>query len=501
MSKEEKPMLTQLQQFRNEIYEWFSHRADALMDVLDALSSTTTARSVVELSLNPLFRREYSSVHDGIENLFVSRDRTRWDEERQQWEQQLVQVIVPYVPRPQRPFWLLGTDVTSASRPFAVTLSDRMYVYQPNPVKGNKPVTIGHQYSLLAVLPEKARPDEPPWIVPLLVNRVTSTETKRAAGLTQITRLLEDETLPFHHEWCVQVVDSDYSAVTYLGRVAEHANLVTIARLAGHRTVYRAAPEPPANAPRPRGHPTWFGAPMKLKDPTTWDPPDETAYTYLTTRKGQTYLVHLEGWQNMLLRGTRAIPMHHFPFTLLRARVLDMQGTMVFPRPMWLVVLGERRQELTGEESWESYRQRYDLEHFLRFGKQRLLMDAYRTPDTAHEENWWTLSQVAYLQLWVARDQATLQPRPWERYLPTTKRVSEEGTSSPTPSPSAVQRDMARIIREIGTPAKAPKQRGKSPGRAPGQSPGHRDRLPVIKKGRKKSSKSFSRTQAVPRSP
>ncbi len=57
--------ITPLEQFRLEVYDWFPHRADALMDLLDAQSSTTAARSVVELSLNPLCRREYSSVHDG----------------------------------------------------------------------------------------------------------------------------------------------------------------------------------------------------------------------------------------------------------------------------------------------------------------------------------------------------------------------------------------------------------------------------------------------------
>ena len=41
-------MLSILAQFRNDVYSWFSHRADALMDLLDALSSNTTARSVVE---------------------------------------------------------------------------------------------------------------------------------------------------------------------------------------------------------------------------------------------------------------------------------------------------------------------------------------------------------------------------------------------------------------------------------------------------------------------
>lgn len=30
------------------------------------------------------------------------------------------------------------------------------------------------------------------------------------------------------------------------------------------------------------------------------------------------------------------------------------------------------------------YRQRYDMEHLFRFGKQRLLMTSYLTPDVQH---------------------------------------------------------------------------------------------------------------------
>lgn len=93
-------MLSQLKQFRNDVYEWFPHRADALMELLDALSSNTTARSVVELSVNPLFRREYSSVHDGIENLFVPSQEATRPQERQEFEQALVRLLVPYLPRP-----------------------------------------------------------------------------------------------------------------------------------------------------------------------------------------------------------------------------------------------------------------------------------------------------------------------------------------------------------------------------------------------------------------
>ncbi len=49
--------LEQLKQFRQQVYSSFAYRGDTIMDLLDALSSNTTAKSAVELSLNPLFRR------------------------------------------------------------------------------------------------------------------------------------------------------------------------------------------------------------------------------------------------------------------------------------------------------------------------------------------------------------------------------------------------------------------------------------------------------------
>ena len=61
--------------------------------------------------------------------------------------------------------------------------------------------------------------------------------------------------------------------------------------------------------------------------------------------------------------------------------------------------MGEQRRQLTLKEIYEAYNQRYDLEHFFRFGKQKLLLDAYQTPETRHEENWWELAHIAYLLL------------------------------------------------------------------------------------------------------
>ena len=139
-----------------------------------------------------------------------------------------------------------------------------------------------------------------------------------------------------------------------------------------------------------------------------------------------------------------------------------------------LLVVGPRRQALRLADIHQVYAQRSDLEHFFRFGKQKLLLTDYQTPETAHEERWWQLAHLAYLQLWVARETATCRPRPWERSLPNHK----SGKSTPT----LVQRAFAQFIAQFGTPAKAPKPRGKSPGRRKGVRLVARQRQKVLKK-------------------
>lgn len=472
-----KESVSRLKQFRQEIYEAFDHRRDALMELIDALSSTPDARSVVELSLSPFFRRAYSSVYDAIAGLFQPSKMEKADEERREWEQDWMRLIASYLPKPQkRKFWLFGVDVVSIPRLFSPTLPDRTFVYQPNTIKGNKPVTIGHQYSHLVFFPEKINHDDAPWTVPLIVRRIQSDEKTTTVGAEQIGALMGDETLPWHDELCVTVEDSTYSAVTHLGPVMmqEHEDLVVVARARSNRVFYRQAP-PVEEENKTPGHPTWFGERFDLKDPDTWGQPDEVTEVLFTTRSGRQYRAKIEGWHNLLMRGKREWPMHRFPFTLIRVRVLDEAGNQVFKRTMWLIVMGKRRHELSIQEAWEAYGQRYDVEHYFRFGKQRLLERAYQTTDVEHAENWMYVVALAKVQLWLARDLAESLPRPWEQYLPEVERE--------TPGPSFVQRDFGRIIQEIGTPAQPPKPRGNSPGRAEGETQTPRKRRPVIKKG------------------
>jgi hypothetical protein len=465
--------LRALQQFRDGLHLALPQRADTLLDVLDALSSNLSARSPAELSLNPLCRRTHNSVYDGIQSFSLSAKPTSLEAEHQVFTQRVLDLIVPTLPAPQRQkFRLFGLDVTPAARPFARTLADRTFVHQPNPIGANKPITIGHAYSVLAALPEKASPTAPPWVVPLLVQRVDSASTPAQIGVAQTRLMLKHVPPSAPQALCVEVADSAYSGPTFLSPLADQPQLVIVTRARNNRVFYRS----PTPAAAQVGHPTWYGMEMALKKPDTWSPPDERHTTTWTTRQGKTFTVRLEAWQDMRMRGHKDQPMQTQPFTLVRVQVLNAFGQPISARPLWLLAVGPRRGELTLVEIWDAYRQRYDLEHFFRFGKQRLLLTAYHTPDVQHEEHWWQIGQLAYVQLWLVRQLVDSLPRPWERYLP----VSSAGPVSP----ATAQRRFAEITRQIGTPAAPPKPRGNPVGRAKGTRPAPRLRQPVIKKGK-----------------
>jgi hypothetical protein len=463
---------------RKKLHSSIPYRADAIIDLIDALSANTQAKSVAELSLDPLFRRKYTSLYDAVDNFFVASRPEKAKQERDAHQKSLMHIVAPLCPRPtKRNFYLFALDATSQPRQFANTLQDRGFVYKPNPIAKNKPVTIGHSYSILVAMPEKKGNNVPPWVLPLSSRRVPTDEKATDIGAAQVEALLEDKGLPFGQELTVLVADSAYSAVTFLGRQTTHKNQVTIVRVRGNRTFYRTPIQDSTITARPKGHPTWYGRAFNAQDPSTWHPSDETASTTYTTKKGRLCQVEIQAWHNMLMNGKKDIPMHQHPFTLIRITVTDDNGKAVYRRPMWIIVIGERRYEISVLEAYNAYGQRFDIEHFFRFGKNKLLMDDYQTSDVEHEENWWEIVSLSYIQLWSAARIAQTCLRPWERYLPI---VQDKKTD--LSSPSMVQRDMKRIIAQAGTSAKPPKPRGKSPGRQKGYSPGRRNRCPVIKK-------------------
>jgi hypothetical protein len=127
-----------------------------------------------------------------------------------------------------RGLWLFGVDVTSQPRPFARILQDRGYVYYPNAVAGNKPVTIGHQYSTVVLLPEKEPGLTGSWVVAMSTQRVATSADKELVGADQLRTLLANEKLPWLDELVVEVGDTSYSKPAYLYANREYDNLMAL---------------------------------------------------------------------------------------------------------------------------------------------------------------------------------------------------------------------------------------------------------------------------------
>ena len=354
-------------------------------------------------------------------------------------------------------------------------MEDKSIVYSPNPAPGNKPIAVGHAYSVLACLPEKSPSSPFPWVVPLSVDRVKTSEKGHEIGPQKLCELMKDNTLPFNHSLCVQVNDTAYFTMPIREMTSTVDNLVSIGRLKSNRSVYA-----PATETRKK-----YGGKMKLNDPSTQTQPDQVVEIETSTSKNRLTKVVIKLWCDQLLRGSNEFKGYNHPFNLYQICVFDAKtNKKLFKRPMWLAVDGNRRNELDAKTVYESYRQRYDIEHFFRFGKQKLLMAGFQTPDVIHEEKWWQIVQLAYTQLFLSRDICQLVPNPWERYLPRFKQLMETDTIKMV-SPSLAQRYFSKILEQIGTPAKGVRDTKPGTGRKEGDKQVKRPVHPTIFKNKK----------------
>lgn len=435
-------------QFRTEVYGTFHRRADAVFDLIDALACDTQARSPVELSLSPFFRQQYASLYKGLK---------AWEYDAAALDMVLLRALPEPEPGGFR-LWVL--DETPRRRQYAPTLADRGYVYAPNPVRGNKPITIGYNYSALAHIDQEGPST---WAPPWAIDRTPTAWTGVDVGLTQVIRLvLSDD------HWHVITADSRYGTPLYIAGLYQCPSVTGVTRLRAYRNLYHKPP-PYSGKGRPRIH----GDVFKLHKPGTWSEADERHEFTEQDAKGRETRVVIEVWEEMHFKKAP-----HCPFTLVKVTTYNADGQLRFKRPVWLIVSGHRR--LPAKQARKAYRRRPVGEHLFRFVKRHLLFEAAQMGSVEQDERWSTVVGLAYWNLYVNRDIVGRSVRPWERYKP----IPPVGQPA---SPSQARRSFGRLLPELGTPASAPRPRGKSPGRAKGDRPQPRKRFKVVYKGKKRS--------------
>lgn len=469
------PEIQNLVSFRQQLYFHFPKRKDAIMNLIDALCSYGhQCNSVVELCLAPCFERQYSSITDAIAD---GLPHANWPA--------IQKLIFNHFQQDKNAPIKFIVDATPNPRPFAKTLQDRCVTYVPNPAPGNKPIGVGHQYSVVALLHSDLESQQKHWLIPISAQRVPSDTKGNEIGMQQILSHIDDFGLK--DQLTISIGDSLYGTEKCRALASSQDNLVHIFRLNSKRTIF-AKPDENFN-PKRKGRKKEYGTKMTLNDITSHSAHDQECQLPWKTKKGKSYNVVIKCWKDKLLRGSRQFKSANHPLNVIQISVLDELGKNVFANPLWLGILGERRNELALQDCYADYRSRYDVEHFFRFGKSKLLMSSHQTPELEHEELWWRLCLVAYNQLNLAKTLVLKLPQPWERYLPEYKNKATLST------PSQTQRGFDKVLKEIHTPAKPCIPRGNPMGRKFGDCVNKRELAPIKFKNKatnkvaKKSSK------------
>jgi len=402
-------------------------------------------------------------------------------------------IKVDYFEKPFDKFWLLNTDISSIFRPYSPSLPQRRHVYKPNNrVRGNSPVDIGYELSCIGL--SCRRPQygisEPSWNPPLSMRLVPYGENKNSFTAGQVNDLVNNKDLPFHKSLTVNTLDSSYCSPEYVVDTYGQSNLVNIIRMPSNRNVWKQLSseqiaEKRADNEDNRGANSVYGTLYKLKEVDSWEmQADEQTNFGIKLRNGKKCIVSMEIWEDMMVRTQRGKSMKDKPFRLVRIRLLDaVTAQPLFKKCMWLCVWGVRRMELNAEEIFWAYRNRYDIEHFFRFGKQKLLLDKYQTPDEDHFQNWMEVVNMAYWLLFVGKGEAKHTCRKWQQYDKNYKnRVNYEMDVTP----SQVQLQLAGIILGFEQDDFLPKLRIKGKGRQLGQTQPKRKRYPVWRKKKKR---------------
>lgn len=427
--------LSKLAAFRQSVYGCLTHARDALFELTDAVLTSPGLASFPELSCAPVFRRHWSSLYEALQDGKLD-------------SRALLKLEVEHLPSVERP--LLVGDHTAWGRVQARTLKDRSFVHQPTPIKGQKPITIGHRYSTIGLAPAGAGS----WFLPLLHERIASETTpsaKLAGQLKDVCLLLRAQ--PPGRP--LGLFDSEFGSGAFIEQT-EGLDCDLLFRLKPNRKLRREA-----GTYKGRGRRPLHGAVFRLSDSTTWHAPDQE-WECEDEKLGR---VKIKRWDDLHFEDA---PKRNV--TLLRVERVQARGTRRDPRVVWLGYCGQAK--LPPQDStWRQYLSRYVIEHWYRFIKQSLNWTLPRLGTPAQSQLWSDLVLIASWQLWLARSYAKDNPRPWQKPQPPEKMT-----------PGRAHRGMGGVLARIGTPAEAPKTRGKSPGWTVGRIRAKRTRYSVIKK-------------------
>jgi hypothetical protein len=439
--------LARLRAFRAELYACCTRRADALLDLADALlSAQGPVGSLPHLSLEPAHRRGWGSLYAALARGHIDAERLR-------------DLLARNRLAGGQPIY--AVDVTTWPRCDAECSPERGLYYHPSRHSAGQPIVAGWAFQWICQL-GFARDS---WTAPVDARRLRPVDDTDHTAALQIRALLGRLPAGGPVPWFV--FDAGYDSAQLSLDLAD-AGVVVLVRLRADRCFYA---DPPPRRLGATGRPRRHGAKLAFTDPTTWPTPTTThvatddQYGTVTVQawsglhpKQHRHPGHGTGQPRPIVRGT-----------IIRVAVQRIPAKTRPPKVLWLWWAGPGPLDL--DRAWRAYIRRFDLEHTVRLAKQTLGWTTPRVRTPVQAERWTWLVLAAYTQLRLARELVADQRLAWERPRPPGQL-----------SPYRVRRGFSRLLCAVGTPADAPKPSGHPPGRPKGHRSRPATRYPAVKK-------------------
>jgi hypothetical protein len=294
--------ITLFQKFRQLVYQILPKRADATLDLIDAIPVAGHVASPVALSEEIPFRRKFSSVYDVLSEGDIEEEKLHPIFYEQQPED--CEEIGGYE--------VYGLDTTPDDRPEAETLDERVLLK----AQKNDPVRPGQKHSWLVRLVKQRTS----WIAPWDVRRVKADSNDNLTAVEQVEALDKQSKRPK-----VVVADSLYANVVFLAVFETVKAIVGLVRLRRNLNLYEQPEPKPAGS---RGAPRKHGPKFKMKSPSR---PADRIQTFFLGRQE----IRLSAWHKLHFRKLPGLV-----GLALRVEFLKPDGTLRYQRPMWLFWTG-----------------------------------------------------------------------------------------------------------------------------------------------------------------
>jgi DDE superfamily endonuclease len=269
-----------LSAFRSWLYGCFGRRADALVELTDAILTTNTNPSLVHLSLASVHRRGWGSLYAalnegrigaGVLRNLLARLRLADDGGRAR---------------------VYAVDQSSWPRCDAECSPDGGYYYHPSRHSAGQPIVAGWSYQLVAELGF----ERDSWVTPADIRRVRPEEDADLVAIEQVRGLLHR--LPEQSFSPLFVFDAGYDPVRLQLGLENHPAQILV-RLHSDRVFY-FDPEDPEK--KPVGRPFRHGKRFDLKDPETWPQPATEHHS----QTGDYGTVRVRAWSGLHPKTRRA---------------------------------------------------------------------------------------------------------------------------------------------------------------------------------------------------